>query len=382
MRRHLSPLFWVILFVFLASVVVWEIRESRRSRPPLDDEDAVHYFPLMARLIPGADRWIEHYERFAGTDFQREIQREIDRAVAGDPEFQAIFRLPMEDRFEAFAEWLATHLDSLQPYSYYDDVPELRLPLCKHAAGEPSAEVEPVRSILARRDVRLQFLRDIVSGPFAPGLRVYIEAQVFGELESKAASVVGPLVALLGDEDPAVRVAAWHLLITIANEDFGSCETFACCSEALHAERARVVQRWREWWESHRGQDRVAWLLDGIPGPRAQSALWELVDIADDRVIPKAREALADRELRWAATEVLAHVGDRAAVPYIVEQHLCDDDEWDRQRGFDLLKRITSETFGYDPARTAEDQPKAMRRWEEYAERVGTELGVPFSERN
>ena len=123
-----------------------------------------------------------------------------------------------------------------------------------------------------------------------PSLRPRIAAMAaLGALGDVAATP--SLIAQLQDEEPSAAEAAWSALVTLTKQDFG-----------------RDVRGWRTWWEEHRVQHRVEWLIEGlIHASReireaASMELSEVTGIAlnfDPDMDPPDREAIHRQMLNW-----------------------------------------------------------------------------------
>jgi hypothetical protein len=92
-------------------------------------------------------------------------------------------------------------------------------------------------------------LRAELPGP--DPLRQQYAAEALGALRD--AESVPRLIELVKHSDAAVVLAARHALLEITKQDFGTSRW-----------------RWRSWWEKHRGEPRVEWMLEGLGHSEAE----------------------------------------------------------------------------------------------------------------
>ena len=81
--------------------------------------------------------------------------------------------------------------------------------------------------------------------PGPDGLRQRYAAEALGVLRDVTS--VPRLIELVKHTDPAVVAAARKALVEVTKQDFGTSRW-----------------RWRSWWERHRDQPRVEWMLEGL----------------------------------------------------------------------------------------------------------------------
>jgi hypothetical protein len=102
--------------------------------------------------------------------------------------------------------------------------------------------------------------------PGADPLRQQLAAEALGTLRD--AESVPRLIDLVKDDEAAVVLAARHALLDITKQDFGNSRW-----------------RWRSWWERHRNEPRLEWLLEGLGHAEAEvreSASEELRTLSPD----------------------------------------------------------------------------------------------------
>ncbi|MGZ3443187.1 MAG: HEAT repeat domain-containing protein, partial [Polyangia bacterium] len=95
-------------------------------------------------------------------------------------------------------------------------------------------------------------MRGELPGP--DGIRQRYAAEALGMM--KDVTSVPRLIELVKNPDPLVVAAARKALVEITKQDFGTSRW-----------------RWRSWWERHRDQPRVEWMLDGLAHAEADVRL-------------------------------------------------------------------------------------------------------------
>jgi HEAT repeat protein len=152
--------------------------------------------------------------------------------------------------------------------------------------GVRAAAVEALRGFPPSPELRAltEALRGELPGPET--LRQRFAAEALGGLRDVAS--VPRLIELVKHSDAAVVSAARTALITITKQDFGTSRW-----------------RWRSWWERHRHQPRLEWMLEGLGHGEAEvrmSAADELRALSHDAFgyhfdLPKREREEARR--RW-----------------------------------------------------------------------------------
>ena len=133
-------------------------------------------------------------------------------------------------------------------------------------------------------------LRGELPGP--DPLKQEYAAEALGALRDAAS--VPRLVELVKHDDAAVVLSARHALLEITKQDFGTSRW-----------------RWRSWWERHRNEPRVEWMLEGLGHTEAEvreSASEELRSLSTESFgyhfdLPKReREEARRRWIDWWRT--------------------------------------------------------------------------------
>jgi HEAT repeat protein len=140
---------------------------------------------------------------------------------------------------------------------------------------------------IAEMRILIESLRGELPGP--DPLRQQYSAEALGALRD--AEGVPRLIELVKHDEAAVVLAARHALLEITKQDFGTSRW-----------------RWRSWWERHRGEPRVEWMLEGLGHGEAEvreSASEELRTLSADSFgyhfdLPKReREEARKRWVDW-----------------------------------------------------------------------------------
>jgi hypothetical protein len=98
----------------------------------------------------------------------------------------------------------------------------------------------------------IEQLRGELPGP--DGVRQRYAAEALGVMRDVTS--VPRLIELVKHTDPAVVAAARKALVEVTKQDFGTSRW-----------------RWRSWWERHRDQPRVEWMLEGLAHAEAEVRL-------------------------------------------------------------------------------------------------------------
>jgi Type II secretion system (T2SS), protein E, N-terminal domain/HEAT repeats/PBS lyase HEAT-like repeat len=146
--------------------------------------------------------------------------------------------------------------------------------------------------------VLMESLRGELPGP--DPLRQEYAAEALGALRDPQA--VPRLIELVKHPDASVVLAARHALTEITKQDFGTSRW-----------------RWRSWWERHRNEPRLEWMLEGLGHPEA--------------------------EVRESASEE--------------------------------LRSLSTETFGYHFDLPKREREEARRKWIDWWRARGTPKGTP-----
>jgi hypothetical protein len=159
-------------------------------------------------------------------------------------------------------------------------------------AGVRRAAIDALAEFPDSSELRalVEQLRGELPGPDA--LRQRYAAEALGVL--KDVTAVPRLMELVKHHDPAVVAAARKSLVEITKQDFGTSRW-----------------RWRSWWERHRDQPRVEWMLEGLGHAEPEvrlSASEELRSLSDDEFgynfdAPKReREDARKKWIDWVRT--------------------------------------------------------------------------------
>jgi len=121
-------------------------------------------------------------------------------------------------------------------------------------AGVRRAAVEALSQFPDSGDLRslVEQLRGELPGPDA--LRQRYAGEALGVMRDVTS--VPRLIELVKHPDPSVVAAARRALVEVTKQDFGTSRW-----------------RWRSWWERHRDQPRVEWMLEGLAHAEAEVRL-------------------------------------------------------------------------------------------------------------
>jgi hypothetical protein len=121
-------------------------------------------------------------------------------------------------------------------------------------AGVRRAAVEALSQFPESPDLvaLVEQLRGELPGPDA--LRQRYAAEALGVM--KDVTSIPRLIELVKHADPSVVAAARKALVEVTKQDFGTSRW-----------------RWRSWWERHRDQPRVEWMLEGLAHAEAEVRL-------------------------------------------------------------------------------------------------------------
>jgi hypothetical protein len=181
------------------------------------------------------------------------------------------------------------------------------------------------------------------------------------------------LLEQLVSQDELIRGVAMRALSFITNKNFARPGDFK------DLDRSRSIQlqeKFAKWWEQHKNQSRVEWLIDDLSavnfGTR-RNAVDRLRDEGDVKAIPALRDSLKEKELAYYSAEALAVLGDRAAVPYLVDLYLTHEMETFRRDGICLLFKLTGQSLDYDPSASPDNRQAAIQRWKSWWQENGSE---------
>jgi hypothetical protein len=133
-------------------------------------------------------------------------------------------------------------------------VPPLGQRLLDGDAGVRQAVIAGLQRFPASPELRTltESLRGELPGP--DGVRQQYAAEALGALRD--APSVPRLIELVKHHEPPVAQAARRALVEITKQDFGASRW-----------------RWRSWWERHRNEPRVEWMLEGLGHPESEVRL-------------------------------------------------------------------------------------------------------------
>jgi len=86
----------------------------------------------------------------------------------------------------------------------------------------------------------------------------------------------------------------------------------------------------------------------------------------------KALESGGTSFHRWGAAQVLGNIGDKQSREVLVKQ-LRDPDRFVRKESAEALRKITSQSFGYDPFAESQNREESAKKWEEWWEKTKEE---------
>jgi HEAT repeat protein len=171
------------------------------------------------------------------------------------------------------------------------------------------------------------------------------------------------LLEEIGAQDEMIRGAALRGLSSITNKNFARIEDLRNLGSARGLE---LRETYADWWEKHKNQSRTEWLIDDLSASdfgTQRGAVNALREEGDASAIPALRRSLKDEKLAFYSAEALATLGDRAAVPYLVDLYLTHEMLEYRRDGICLLFKLTGQTLDYDPGAPSTARQAAIERW-------------------
>lgn len=241
---------------------------------------------------------------------------------------------------------------------------------------------------------------------------VFIQPKEYEDAVDAGKPMVPYLLDLLSNQDAGIRLSAYLALCDITDEDIGNRKIFFDERNAQGSvERHLYKKKWEDWWAKNKTKTRVQWLLDDIhevdidgiyenkypmtgksyylntDSQRFLDQLWSKVsaiqklgDCGDKAAIPELRKlVIALKYLRtdhWMvvnsidyAVDSLQKLGDRCAIPDLIDIMLRNDMEMFREKGQEQIEKLAGVKFSFDPnapqAIREESIAKIERWWEE-----------------
>jgi HEAT repeat protein len=188
----------------------------------------------------------------------------------------------------------------------------------------------------------------------------------FSDVVEVGKDAIPYLMRRLAANDDIAREAAYHALVQITNKRFLSLEDIR---DTDADKRTSGLKEYADWWTRNRSKSRVQWLSDDVSSPDFPTArvatIW-LGKQSDVTAIPALREALSKDKLKFYAAGSLARLGDKTAVPYLIDLYLVHEVEGYRREGLCLLYRLTKRTFDFDPSASKTARDSSIQRWKEW----------------
>jgi HEAT repeat protein len=183
--------------------------------------------------------------------------------------------------------------------------------------------------------------------------------------------VVPGLIALIRKGNAYTSDAARLALEEITNYRF---ELPSHGTNKLSAQERRfAAEKYENWWEQNKNKTRIEWLSVGLGAHdvRGREVIQKLGASGDGDAVPVLQRLLADSYFRPYAAVALARLGDRSAVPALIEEFLLSDSAPLRKAGICELYALTGKTMAYDPNAPEKVRRAAIQRWREWYEKQG-----------
>lgn len=195
-----------------------------------------------------------------------------------------------------------------------------------------------------------------------PGQMV-IEPQEFSAVKKCGKSTVPGLIDLISDHNGYIGEAAWRALDDITNRNPG---TYSLGTDPPSAaERAVVAEKYRKWWNENKGYTEIDWLKSdlGRHDNEGKAAIYKLGTSGDPVAVSALKPYLADKYLRPYVGIALARLGDRSAIPVLLDDYMGSEWAPMRKEGICVLYGLTGRMSNFDPYGTAESRKIAIEEW-------------------
>jgi HEAT repeat protein len=213
-----------------------------------------------------------------------------------------------------------------------------------------------------------QYIVDLAAARKRSNLAGVHEPPEYSDLISAGKEAVPFLLKELRENDVVRRGAAYEAISRITHKSFWR----TGFPDLLQVQPD--VERYEEWWALNKGKSRIQWLIDDVAsedqGPAEGAITWLAYD-GDSTALPALRKALSNDALRPSAVEALAELGDKTAVPYLIDSDLADEDVYRRRMGICYLIGLTGKSFAFDPSGTPESRKAAIEKWKAWWQTEG-----------
>lgn len=183
--------------------------------------------------------------------------------------------------------------------------------------------------------------------------------------------MVPSLIQMLLENDESIQYAALSALTQITNKDYGCIRVYYIDREEIIKHKEKIAEEWINWWNANKNKSRVEWLLDDLHSDKnyiKASAIVILGDLREISAKKALRGLLKDDDFAYYAAYSLGQLGDYSSIPFLIDMYLKSDSYGNRREGIDLLKELTSQTFGYDPSAIKEKREESILKWEKWWE--------------
>lgn len=240
-----------------------------------------------------------------------------------------------------------------------------------HDAGRRYAAVIALGRYDLRSDV-IQALQGVLDDP-----EDYVRVASIQNLRKMGdVSSVPRIIDRLRDRDYFVRVAAVGALRSLLGKKLGF------DPDQSATERETKVVAWKTWWDANKGSYLAKHRLElekvagtpTIPAPATEREKSIRVIAATGAAIKKQIDRLEtqleskDAVVRFTAIIELGKVGSRRSVPALIPR-LLDDDAFARIAAVRILRKLTSQHFGYDPDAAQDERERLAKTWTQWWEK-------------
>ena len=180
------------------------------------------------------------------------------------------------------------------------------------------------------------------------------------------------LLSLLSSKEEINSEAAIVALAEITNKSFAAYPAdFVPHRDPV--KWRKIVSRYHDWWREHQNESQTDWLVKDLRDADLRArrlAAMRLGIVGDMSAIPALHTALEDQTIRLDAALSLAQLGNKAAIPVLINEFLSDDAPL-RHTGICLLLQLTGQTMGFDPEDDQSTRVAAIQRWKNWWEQHG-----------